>query len=197
MGKLIDRQSHLSIEDMPLGRQYTRKEAQQVEEKFYRSAVETRHWLLDLFTHSAHKSFGFTSFEEYASERLHLDMTKQHAYQLRQWAKVEVDALIPVDGLVDASNTTVLLETVAKRPLTRDVALELAKLPSDVRRPAYEEAVALGATGKGELSCIKHIVTRRLNELNGKPPAIKEPPSPKADPAPAATPARPLGVTPD
>jgi hypothetical protein len=74
-----------------------------------------------------------------------------------------------------------------RQNLARHTALELSKLPTEARRMAYDEAVSLGATGKRALQCVKHIVTRRLNESRGIRPEIPDAP---AAPAIAAPPQR-------
>lgn len=176
------------------GTPFTRKEAEAATQEFIRTGVELRHRMLELYERQAHKALGFTDFEEYATERLGLMWDNRYLNQLRLWARVERDVCLLL-GYAQPSNT--LSVEIEKKPLSRNVALELSKLPADTRRDAYHEAIALGATGKGELQCIKHIVTRRLNEANGVAPTIPPLPVPvPVDvPKPATVAARPAPVT--
>lgn len=171
---------------------FTRKEAEAATQEFIRTGVELRHRMLELYERQAHKALGYADFEEYSTARLGMNWDNRYLNNLRSWARVERDVHLPP---VHAQPGGSLSVEVAKRPLSKHVAEELAKLPSETRREAYQEAVALGATGKGELPCIKHIVTRRLNEINGIAPKAPSPApeAPKAEtPAPVVEDPKPV-----
>lgn len=185
----------ITFEEEYRGKPFTRKEAEIASAEAVYTLVAFRHKMLELFERRAHCALGYVTFEEYANDYLGIEMTKQHAYELRQWAKTERDTLIQVDEQVDASNATALLAEVSRKPLTRNMARELVKLPPKDRRPAYLEAVSLGATGKGELQCVKHIVTRRLNEAKGIVTAIPDP-KPYVPPAERKKPDAPAPTAP-
>jgi hypothetical protein len=175
--------------DQPRGERMSRQEAEEISDKIIFSVIECRHYLLAAFEGSAHIALGYASFEEYCASRLGMDRPASDLRRMRMWARVERDAVLSaLPDRAQPGNTQVpSLQSITRGCLSRNVAMELAKLPSESRRQAYEEAISLGATGKRALQCVKHIVTRRLNEAAGIRPEIAAPREQKqiAPPAPA------------
>lgn len=125
-------------------RQYTRQEAEAAVERFVTTGSSLRHMILEMYDRRAHKALGFTDFSLFARDRLGGEWDDSYLSKLRNWARIEQQVLVNLD----------------KQRLTKKMADELARLPEEKRKQAYDEASTLMADNP--LRDLKHIVNRML-----------------------------------
>ena len=126
----------------------TNKQIDVIVERMRGNATALRHDLLKLYDGEAHIVKGYASFVEYVVKELGLHFNANYLDILRLWARVEIDVFGP-----DLSHG---------KGLTKQVAVDLARLPSEERKPAYDEAIMLIESGPINPRDVVHIVNRRL-----------------------------------
>lgn len=179
-----------------LVRPYTRQEAEKATQDFIYIGKNLRQMLLTLYERKAHEALGYETFELYCRDRLGAEWNDNYLRQLRLWARNERLVFQDIQTVQSVST------------LTKDESSQLARLPENIRKEAYEECMDLCANGKAYrpqtfICNLKHIVTRRLKAIapavESAPPEDK--PAPAPDPAPvvvqqpSAPPSKPKTVT--
>ncbi len=145
-------------------KQLTRKEAEAKVALWHAKGAELRTLLLEMFDGGAHTALGFDRWDDFLSECL--DMKKSdYAYQMLMWARVE-RSVLPTG------------KTEEPKTLTKDVALELAKLPTpELQVKVYTELQAVQKSGSGMPQQHFTNFKNRVKQLLAKPtPPKSEPP---------------------
>ena len=137
-------------------REMTKKEAEAEVAAFTSDWYSARGRLLNMFEGKAHKALGYATFEEFAQERLGINVSDSTIKKHLAAARVERN--------IGESQP----KSVTRYTLPIRAALELNRLPDDQQAEAYAEVKMLAGYGtllpKQIERSLKDIVTRKLNQ---------------------------------
>lgn len=136
--------NELATLDRAIGR-ITKPRAESLIQQLKDAPKVIRHALRELWEGHAEDVYNCRDFEDFIHTKVDPDLDIKNAYKWIRWATVEFD----VFGQTDDPNAR----------LIRDIALELARLPSAEREEAYKESFIIVDNPTRD---VKHIVNRRL-----------------------------------